>query len=117
MANLSRADPDLFCLKVPGGLGLSPYICYRGSTVPVCCLTMGTVQEDRTRDAYQLLATGKWMKSLSIIPFALEADRMVAAVAVIYGTDVFHGQVINGNTISFATRQGLLGKFHFIAYN
>jgi len=115
VANISRADPSLFCLKVPGSLGLSPFICYRGGMVPVHCFIMGIVHEDKTRSAYQL-STGKWMKSLSIIPFTLEADRMIASTAVIYETDRFHGQVINGNIMSFTTRQGLLGEHIFITY-
>jgi hypothetical protein len=72
---------------------------------------MGLVQEDRTQSPYQL-TTGKWMKSLSLVPFSLEADRMIAAIAVIYETNSFHGQV-NGNIVSFATRQGFLGKLCF----
>lgn len=116
IANLSRVDPSLFCLKVPGGMGLSPCICYRGSAeVPVKCLVMGMVHEDRTQSPYQL-STGKWMKSLSLIPFALEADRMIASIAFIYGTDSFHGQVVNGNILSFATRQGPLGKCTFFSH-
>jgi hypothetical protein len=49
------------------------------------------------------------MKSLSLIPFSMEADCMIASTAVIYGTDSFNGQVVNGNILSFATRQGLMG--------
>jgi hypothetical protein len=112
VANLARVDPTLFCLKGLGGLG-SSYICYRGSTAPTRCLIMGLVHEDRTQAPYQL-STGKWMKSLSLIPFALEADRMIATTAVIYETESFHGQLVNGNTLSFSTRQGLLGERHFI---
>jgi hypothetical protein len=37
---------------------------------------------------------------------------MIAAIAVIYETNSFHGQV-NGNIVSFATRQGFLGKLCF----
>lgn len=111
VVNLCWVDPVLLCLKVLGGLG-SSYICYRGSMVPARCLIMGLVHEDRTRSPYQL-STGKWMKSISLIPFALEADRMIATVAVIYDTNNFHGQISNGNVLSFATRQGLLGKCRF----
>jgi len=107
VANLSRVDPTLLCLKVSGS---SPYICYRGSAVPTHCFIMGLVHEDRTRAPYQLMGSGKWMKSLSLIPFALEADRMIASVAIIYETESFHGQVVNGNILSFATRQGMLGE-------
>jgi hypothetical protein len=69
---------------------------------------MGLVHEDRTQSSYPL-STGKWMKSLSLIPFSMEADCMIASTAVIYGTDSFNGQVVNGNILSFATRQGLMG--------
>jgi hypothetical protein len=120
IANLSRADPSLFCLKTLAGQGLSPYICYRGSTSPVRCLIMGLVHEDRTQSAYPL-STGKWMKSLSLIPFSMEADRLIASTAVIYETDTFHGQIVNGNILSFATKQQLIGErifYHIIkAYN
>ena len=112
VANLACMDLTLFCFKLLGGVG-SSYICYRGSIVPTHCLIMGLVVEDRTQEAYQL-STGKWMKSLSLIPFALEADRMIAATAVIYETESFHGQVANGNTLSFSTRQGLLGEHYFV---
>jgi hypothetical protein len=105
-------DPTLFCLKVLGGS--SSYICYRGSTTPTRCLIMGLVHEDRTQAPYQLSSTGKWMKSLSLIPFSLEADRMIATTAVIYETDNFHGQLANGNIMSFSTRQALLGERYFI---
>jgi hypothetical protein len=112
VVNLCHADPTQLCLKVLAGMGPSSYICYRGSTAPFHCLIMGLAHEDKTQTPYQL-SNGKWMKSLSLIPFTLEADRMIAAVAVIYETDSFHGQVVNGNIVSFATRQGLLGKFYF----
>lgn len=109
-ANLCRINPTSLCLKNLGGS--STYVCYRGNTAsPTRCLLMGLIFEDRTRSAYQL-SNGKWMKSLSLIPFALEADRMIAAIAVIYDTDTFHGQLSNGNIISFSTRQGLLGNGH-----
>lgn len=113
VVNLSRADPTLFCLKVQGSMGISLYIYYRGGGVPARCLVVGMVHEDRTREPYQL-STGRWMKSLSLIPFSLEAERMIAAIAVIYDTEGFHGQVVNGNTLTFATRQGLLGECRFV---
>lgn len=75
---------------------------------------MGMVHEDRTRSAYQL-SNGKWMKSLSIIPFALETERMIATTALVLGVEQFRGQLI-GNVLSFATRQAgkcyLGGIFH-----
>jgi hypothetical protein len=77
--------------------------------VPVRCLMMGMLHEDKTREAYQL-SNGKWMKSISLIPFALEADRMIAATAVIFGVEQFRGQLIDGNVLSFSTRQGMLGN-------
>jgi len=109
VVNFSCADPSLFCLKVPSPIYTTPYICYRGSSVPARCLIMGMVHEDRTRAPYQL-SNGKWMKSMSLIPFALEADRMIAATAAIFQVEQFRGQVNDGNILSLVTRQGVIGK-------
>ena len=109
--NLSRADPTLFCLKVPSGPYSSPYICYRGQSVPAHCFIMGMVREDKTRAPYQL-SNDKWMKTMTLIPFALEADRMITATAMIFDTEQFKGQLLDGNVMSFSSRQGLIGKNH-----
>ena len=70
---------------------------------------MGMVHEDKTREAYQL-TNGKWMKSISLVPFTLEADHMIAATAVVFGVEQFRGQLLDGNILNFSTRQGILGK-------
>lgn len=73
---------------------------------------MGMLHEDRTREPYKL-PNGRSMKSLSIVPFALEADRMIAAIAVLLNVEQFHGQ-LDGNVLSFVTRQSSISKFQFI---
>jgi hypothetical protein len=109
--NLSRADPTLFCLKVPSGSYSSPYICYREQLVLAHCFIMGMVHENKMRAPFQI-SNGKWMKTMTLIPFALEADQMITATAMIFDTEQFKGQLLDGNIMSFSLRQGLIGKKH-----
>jgi len=70
---------------------------------------MGMVHEDKTWEAYQL-TNGKWMKSISLVPFTLEADCMIAATAVVFSIEQFYGQLLDGDILNFSMCQGILDK-------
>jgi hypothetical protein len=72
---------------------------------------MGMLREDKTRAPFQI-SNGKWMKMMTLVPFALEADRMITATVMIFDTEQFKGQLLDGNVMSFSSRQGLIGKNH-----
>ncbi|KAF9455338.1 hypothetical protein BDZ94DRAFT_1327626 [Collybia nuda] len=109
-ANLSRIDPMQMTYKKPNPMYKSSYICFRGAAHPARLLTMGLVIRDQTREPYQLPGPRQfWMKSLSIMPFALEFERNVAATCLIAGVNTFTGQ-ITGNTLTFGTRQAPLDE-------
>lgn len=79
--------------------------------MPARCFIMGMLREDKTRAPFQI-SNGKWMKTMTLVPFALEADRMITATAMIFDTEQFKGQLLDGNVMSFSSRQGLIGKNH-----
>lgn len=115
-ANLARIDPTLLCTKKPGPVYKNPYICFRGLSVPARCLMVGFVQEDRTVEAFTVPKTGKLMKSFSVIPLSLEAERNFAATCVLFGVETFTSDILN-NVLTMTTRSELpLGKRLF-AYN
>lgn len=95
--------------RPPNHLYKSSYICYQGGGHPARLLMMGLVVNDRTQEPYQL-PSGKWMKSLTITPFALEFERNVTATCMIAGVKEFIGQ-ISGNELTFGTRQAPLGMY------
>ncbi|KAF9455217.1 hypothetical protein BDZ94DRAFT_1316497 [Collybia nuda] len=109
-ANLSRVDPNQMTFKKPNPVYKSSYICFRGATHPAHLLMMGLVVSDQTQEPYQLPGPKQfWMKSLSIMPFALEFERNIAATCSIAGVNTFTGQ-LTGNTLTFGTRQAPLDE-------
>lgn len=98
--------------KKPNPIYQGLYICFHGANHPARLLMMGLVVDDRTREPFQIPGPkGYWMKSLSIIPFALEFERNVATTCLIAGVDTFVGQLL-GNTLTFGSRQAPLGPFY-----
>jgi hypothetical protein len=75
---------------------------------------MGILYNDKTQDAYPVGKKGYYMKSMTLLPFAMEIERNVTATCVITGVDNFVGS-INDNMLTFSTRQGLLGILQSIA--
>jgi putative alpha-1,2-mannosidase len=90
------------------------YICYRGFTVPARLLMMGILHSDRTEDAYPVGKKGYYMKSMTLLPFAMEIERNITATCVVTGVDNFVGS-IDDNMLTFSTRQGPLGTLQAIA--
>jgi hypothetical protein len=109
-ANLARIDPALLCAKKPTPTYKNPYVCFRGSSAPAKCLMVGFVNEDKTTEPFTVPKNGKIMKSFSLIPLSLEAERNFAVICVLFGVETYTSDIL-GNILTLTTRSEVpLGK-------
>jgi hypothetical protein len=108
-ANLARIDPTLLCAKKPTPAYKNPYICFRGSSAPAKCLMVGFVSEDKTTEPFTVPKNGRIMKSFSLIPLSLEAERNFASICVLFGVETYTSDIL-GNVLTLTTRSEVPGK-------
>jgi hypothetical protein len=114
-ANLARIDPTLLNTKPPNPSFTKPFICYRGASTPAKCLIVGFVHEDKTTEPF-VTQSRKLMKSLSLVPLALEAERNFAVTCLAFGVDSYVSDIIN-NVLTLTTRFEDAGKcFAFVIF-
>ncbi|HMK59073.1 MAG TPA: hypothetical protein VK462_08450, partial [Nitrososphaeraceae archaeon] len=90
---MSRVDPCLLCFKQTNATYSSQYICYRGLSVPTRLLMMGILYDDKTQEPFPIGQKGNFIKSMVILPFAMEIERNVTATCVVAGVDEFVGSI------------------------
>jgi hypothetical protein len=99
--NLSRVDPSLLVVKKPTPVYANPYICFRASAAPAKCLMFGFVHDDKTTQSFPV--NGKVMKSFTIIPLSLEADRNFTVTCLLFNKNYYMTDFIR-NELTFVTR-------------
>jgi hypothetical protein len=114
-ANLARVDPTLLNARPPNPSFTKPFICYRGASTPVRCLIVGFVHEDKTTEPF-VTQSRKLMKSLSLVPLALEAERNFAVTCLAFGVDSYVSDIID-NVLTLTTRFEDAGEcFAFVIF-
>ena len=108
-ANLARIDLTLLCAKKPTPTYKNPYICFRGLSAPAKCLMVGFVSEDKTTEPFTVPKNGKLMKSFSLIPLSLEAERNFASICVLFGVETYTSDILS-NVLTLTTRSEVPGK-------
>jgi hypothetical protein len=74
---------------------------------------VGFVHEDKTKEAFTVLKTGKIMKLFSLILLSLEAERNFASVCVLFGVETFTSDIL-GNVLRMTTQtEAPSGKHSF----
>jgi hypothetical protein len=107
--NLSRADPRDMCYKMTVSARSNSYIHAYGSPLPAICLSVVGVDESFLTEP-RPVQNGKHVKFLTASFHALEYERWVAVLCLIYKRPFIRSQLVE-NRMTFSTRTGEYSEF------
>lgn len=105
VANLARSEPKDFKFAKPPGFQ-TLYLTYKVNSSPVLCYLFGVSSRDFTKNPL-MYQSGKYSKTFSLVPQALEIDRKVALICEVAGVQQYAASLY-GNVLTFQTRSGEL---------